>query len=286
MPTIITTWKFGAPANEAAWPVLAEGGTALDATIAGATYCELDESVDNVGYGGLPDADGNVSLDASVMDHMGRCGAVACVRKVLHVAQLARRVMERTPHVMLVGESADRFAIEQGFQPQNLLSPAAAESYRKWRASNRPQPAGHDTITLLARDKAGRLAGTCSTSGTAWKKPGRVGDSPIIGAGMYVDGQVGAAGATGIGEEVVPVCGSYAVVENMRRGMEPLEAIRDVLQRVLARRAGDPNTDVSLIALRADGAYAGMSLRKATKFFYAVRKDSGPEVIEAPTLFP
>jgi len=283
-PVLITTWTFGGPANEAAWPILAAGGPALDATIAGATHCEADASVDNVGYGGLPDASGRVSLDACVMDHRGRCGGVACVRRVLHVAQLARRVMERSGHVLLAGDDADRFALAHGFPEQNLLAPAAAVRYREWLAANpKPAAAGHDTITLLGLDRAGRLAGTCSTSGVAWKLPGRVGDSPIIGAGLYVDGKVGAAGATGVGEEVIRVCGSFAVVENMRRGMEPINAIRDVLKRIVDRR-GDADTDVSLIALRADGAYAGMSIRKQTKFFYALRRESDGEVVEAPTL--
>ncbi|HEX8911537.1 MAG TPA: N(4)-(beta-N-acetylglucosaminyl)-L-asparaginase [Humisphaera sp.] len=283
-PVLITTWPFGGPANEAAWPILAAGGPALDATIAGATYCEADETVDNVGFGGLPDASGRVSLDACVMDHRGRCGGVACVRRVLHVAQVARRVMERTKHVLLVGPDADRFAIEQGFPEQDLLSPAAAARYQEWLAANpKPPPGGHDTITLLGLDRAGHLAGTCSTSGTAWKLPGRVGDSPIVGAGLYVDGKVGAAGATGVGEELVRVCGSFAVVENMRRGMEPVDAIRDVLKRIVDRR-GDAETDVSLIALRSDGAYAGMSIRRQTRFFYALRRESGGEVIEAPVL--
>src|SRR5687767_8482663 len=227
---VIATWPFGLPASQAAWRVLSAGGAALDAAVEGVTSCEDDESVDSVGYGGLPDAAGEVTLDASVMDDRGRCGSVACLRRVRHPARVARLVMEKTPHVLLVGELATRFALEQGFKEENLLSPRAAEAYRTWTREHpglaRPAgPAGqrgHDTIGMLALGRDGRLAGACSTSGRAFKLPGRVGDSPIVGAGLYVDGEVGAASATGVGEEVIKVCGSYAVVEAMRRGAGPL----------------------------------------------------------------
>jgi N4-(beta-N-acetylglucosaminyl)-L-asparaginase len=242
-----------------------------------------------VGFGGLPDADGEVTLDASVMDHAGRCGAVACLRRVRHAARVARRVMERTPHVMLAGEAATRFALEQGFAESNLLSDEAARKYAEWRKRGAGDQlggggAGHDTIGMLALDIGGALAGACSTSGRPFKLPGRVGDSPIIGAGLYVDGRVGAATATGEGEQVMKVCGSFAIVENMRRGMGPREAVEDALRRVLKQRGGDRGTDVSFLALRADGETAGMSLRRETNFRFALLTPAGKALVTAECL--
>src|SRR4051812_17151816 len=284
---VLSTWPFGVPANAAAWTVLAGGGTSLEAEQAGATQCEFDPSVDSVGLGGLPDASGEVTLDASIMDHDGRCGAVACLTRVVNAVGVARRVMEATPHVMLVGDAARRFAVEQGFPEADLLTEAAAAKYREWRGRH-PMPGsvapqGHDTLGILALDSAGHLAGACSTSGVAFKLPGRVGDSPIIGAGLYVPGGIGAASATGVGEEMIKVCGSFAIVEHMRRGLPPREAIEEVLRRVLARRDGDANTDVSFIALRADGRAAGMSLRPQTHFKYALTRGGQTELVTAPT---
>jgi isoaspartyl peptidase/L-asparaginase-like protein (Ntn-hydrolase superfamily) len=302
-PVVIATWPFGLPASEAAWRVLRAGGAALDAVVDGATFCEDDESVDSVGYGGLPDASGEVTLDASVMDHRGRCGAVACLRRVRHAARVARAVMERTPHVMLAGDAATAFALAQGFCEENLLSPRAREAYQKWTAArsgvnapdsaqprvNDPRttaPRSHDTIGLLALDGAGTPAGACTTSGRAYKLPGRVGDSPIIGAGLYVDGEVGAATATGLGEEVMRVCGSFDAVERMRRGAEPAEALAEVLRRVAryVDRRTRPDADVSLLALRRDGMWAGMTLRAETNFQFAVVDADGSRLVTAPPL--
>src|SRR5579871_4034138 len=219
VPVVISTWPFGMSANEVAWGLLAKGGAALDAVESGIIHCEDDTSVDSVGWGGLPDAEGEVTLDASIMDHQGRCGAVACLHRVRHAIKVARMVMELTPHVMLAGESATRFAIDHGLPQTNLLSPQAGKSFDDWRLAEGAEP-GHDTIGMLAIDAKGNLAGGCSTSGTKFKLPGRVGDSPIVGAGLYLLPGIGAASATGVGEEVMKVCGSFSVVENMRRGME------------------------------------------------------------------
>lgn len=287
LPIVISTWPFGMAANEAAWTVLSAGGSVLDGVVAGASECEEDPAVDSVGLGGLPDSGGEVTLDACVMDHRGECGAVAGMKRIVHAARVARRVMEATPHVMLVGESATRFAVAQGFAETNLLTPKAAAAYEKWKrtgerpvlAHGAPPPAGHDTIGLLALDAAGALAGACTTSGRAFKLPGRVGDSPIIGAGLYIDAAVGGAAATGVGEEVMKVCGSFTVVENMRRGMAPREAIADALARIARRRGGDIATDVSFIALRRDGEAAGMSLRAETKFQYALFRPGAKRLI-------
>ena len=297
---VIATWPFGLPASQAAWRVLSAGGAALDAAVDGATYCEDDESVDSVGYGGVPDASGEVTLDASVMDHRGGCGAVACLHRVRHAAKVARAVMERTVHVMLSGEAATAFAVSQGFAEDDLLSPRARESYEKWKSARPPSaaqqgvqprsaghhPLGHDTIGILALDAHGTLAGACTTSGRAFKLPGRVGDSPIIGAGLYVDGEVGAATATGLGEEVVRVCGSFDAVERMRRGAEPAEALAGVLRRITCYvdRRTRRDADISLLALRRDGLWAGMTLRPETNFQFAVVDASGGRLVKAPSL--
>jgi isoaspartyl peptidase/L-asparaginase-like protein (Ntn-hydrolase superfamily) len=303
-PVVIATWPFGLPAVRAAWAVLARRGTSLDAVVEAATYCEDDESVDSVGYGGLPDASGEVTLDAAVMDHRARCGSVACLRRVRHAAKVARAVMEKTPHVMLAGEAATAFALAQGFREEDLLSPRAAEPYARWRAeregagSPRTGPApstvaqprvndapvnSHDTIGILAVDGTGVPGAACTTSGRAFKLPGRVGDSPIIGAGLYVDGKVGAATTTGVGEEVIRVCGSYAAVDLMRRGAEPAEALAEVLRRVEANRGGR-DVDVSLLALRNDGAWAGMTLRAETNFQFAVADAAGAGLVSGGVL--
>ena len=286
LPVVISTWAFGMAANDAAWRVLSSGGTALDGVVAGASQCEEDPEVDSVGLGGLPDADGEVTLDACVMDHRGECGSVAGMKRIVHAARVARRVMEVTPHVMLVGEGATRFALSQGFVETNLLTPRAARAYEDWKRTGirppprhgTPQPTDHDTIGLLALDTRGVIAGACTTSGRAFKLPGRVGDSPIIGSGLFVDAAVGGASATGTGEEIMKVCGSFAIVENMRRGMAPEEAVADVLGRVARRRGGNTDTDVSFIALRADGHAAGGSLRPQTKFQYALFRPGSKEL--------
>ena len=300
-PVVIATWPFGLPASRAAWAVLRRGGAALDAAVEGATYCEDDESVDSVGYGGLPDSSGEVTLDACVMDHRARCGAVACLRRIRHAAKVARAVMDHTPHVMLAGEAATAFARSQGFTESNLLAPRAAEAYARWRAErpgNAAQPRGnapadrslpadrsHDTIGVLALGADAKLAGACTTSGRAYKLPGRVGDSPLIGAGLYVDGKVGAATATGLGEEVIRVCGSFAAVELMRRGAEPAHALAEVLRRVAANNP-PPGADVSLLALRNDGAWAGMTLRAETDFQFAVVDAEGGRLVRGAVVPP
>lgn len=282
IPIVISTWPFGMPANEVAWKLLLAGRSAIDAIEAGIMHCEDDPGVDSVGWGGLPDASGEVTLDASIMDHLGRCGAVACLHRVRHAIRVARMVMEKTPHVMLAGEAATDFALKHGLPQTNLLSPQAGKVYDQWR-QNLPER-GHDTIGMLAIDAHRYIGGGCSTSGLKFKLPGRVGDSPIIGSGLYVSPGVGAAAATGHGEEVMKVCGSYAVVDHMRRGLEPREAIAQVLQEILRRRDGRADTDVSFIALRADGAYAGLTLRPKTMFKYAVITPGDERLINASSL--
>lgn len=238
-PKVISTWR-NIDANAVAWKVLQAGGYALDAVEAGARVPEANPNDTSVGYGGLPDRDGFVTLDASIMDEKANCGAVAFVRGYRHVVSIARRVMEKTPHIMLVGNGAEQFAAQQGFKQEKLLTPASEKAWREWlkKAEYKPyhNPGQHDTIGILALDSQGRLCGACTTSGMAFKMHGRVGDSPIIGAGLYVDGEVGAATATGVGEEMIRIAGSHTVVELMRQGYTPQQACEEAVKRVIKKR--------------------------------------------------
>ena len=298
---MVSTWDFGAAANAAGVAVRASGGSALDMVEAGGRVAEADESNSSVGLGGLPDRDGRVTLDACIMAWNGDIGAVCALEDVVHAVSVARRVMERTPHTMLVGEGARSFAIEQGFEPQNLLTPAAEAAWREWlkTANYAPRinsentdwrsmpggPGNHDTIGLLAIGADQRMAGACTTSGMAFKMRGRVGDSPLIGAGLYVDDEVGGATATGVGEDVVRVAGAHSVVEAMRHGMDPVAACRSVIER-LARLRGArvAASQVALLALDKTGRAGAFALQPG--FTYAVTDAAGQTRIErAAALF-
>ena len=298
---MVSTWDFGAAANAAGVAVRASGGSALDMVEAGGRVAEADETNSSVGLGGLPDRDGRVTLDACIMAWNGDIGAVCALENVVHAVSVARRVMERTPHTMLVGEGARSFAIEQGFEPQNLLTPAAEAAWREWlkTANYAPRinsentdwrsmpggPGNHDTIGLLAIGADQRMAGACTTSGMAFKMRGRVGDSPLIGAGLYVDDEVGGATATGVGEDVVRVTGAHAVVEAMRHGMDPVAACRSVIER-LARLRGArvAASQVALLALDKTGRAGAFALQPG--FTYAVTDAAGQTRIErAAALF-
>jgi N4-(beta-N-acetylglucosaminyl)-L-asparaginase len=253
---VVSTWDFGVAANQAAWEVISKGGSALDAVEAGARVPEADLKNHSVGRAGYPDRDGHVSLDASIMDEKGNCGAVAALEHIAHPVSVARRVMEKTPHVLLVGDGALQFALEQGFPREELLTPESEQAWEEWLKSAKYQPVAnsemgtygkgpsampgdknnHDTLGILALDKQGRLSGACTTSGMAWKLRGRVGDSPIIGAGLYVDGEVGAATSTGVGEEVIRNVGSFLVVELMRQGLSPQKACEAAVKRIIKRK--------------------------------------------------
>jgi N4-(beta-N-acetylglucosaminyl)-L-asparaginase len=286
-PCVISTWDFGVAANQAAWAVLSKGGRALDAVEAGARVPEADLKNHFVGRAGYPDRDGHVTLDASIMDEHGDCGAVAGLEHIAHPISVARRVMERTPHVLLVGEGAFQFALEQGFPREELLTPESRAAWRDWlkTADYHPVANGevggydkslgvpggkgnHDTIGMLAIDAAGNLAGACTTSGMAWKMHGRVGDSPIIGAGLYVDNEVGAATSTGVGEEVIRNAGSFLVVELMRQGRSPQAACKQAVARILARKPEAKNIQVGFLAIDKRGRVGAWSIQKG--FTYAL----------------
>lgn len=279
---VVSTWDFGVGANQVAWKTLATGGSALDAVEAGARWAESDLCNPTVGRCGNPDRDGVLSLDASIMDGDGRCGSVAALSDIAHPVSVARRVMEQTPHVMLVGEGAQQFAVQQGFERRKLLTPEAEKAWREWlktaqytpeiNAERRSRPgdsSNHDTLGMLAIDAQGRLAGACTTSGMAWKMHGRVGDSPIIGAGLYVDNEVGAATASGVGEEMIRNAASFLVVELMRQGRSPAEACREAIARVVRKRPEASKTlQVCFLALNKHGEVGAYALHRG--FVYAV----------------
>lgn len=279
---VVSTWDFGVGANQVAWKTLSAGGSALDAVEAGARWAESDLCNPTVGRCGNPDRDGVLSLDASIMDGDGRCGSVAALSDIAHPVSVARRVMEQTPHVMLVGEGAQQFAVQQGFERKKLLTPEAEKAWREWlktaqytpeiNAERRSRPgdsSNHDTLGMLAIDAQGRLAGACTTSGMAWKMHGRVGDSPIIGAGLYVDNEVGAATASGVGEEMIRNAASFLVVELMRQGRSPAEACREAIARVVRKRPVASRTlQVCFLALNKHGEVGAYALHRG--FVYAV----------------
>jgi isoaspartyl peptidase/L-asparaginase-like protein (Ntn-hydrolase superfamily) len=327
-PAILSTWSFGPVANGPGMAILDAGGSALDAVVAAATAVENDPSINSVGIGGLPDADGRVSLDGCVMTDPNRCGSVAVLRRHANPCAIARRVMEKTIHVMLAGEGADTFADREGFPSCELLTPHAKSEWEKWAHDPRnidrlkyqgwipPQnveeqarsgsggtglgfdrpvhrvrggdgpSASHDTVSILAIDKHTHLAGACSTSGMAFKVPGRIGDSPIIGHGLYVDQQAGAAAATGNGELVMGTCGSFLAVELMRRGASPLDAILEVLRRISERFELGPDHQIAMIALAAPprdhkqwGGWASAAIRPG--FRHTITDGGGTRVEEA-----
>ncbi len=236
-PKVISTWNHGLPANEAAWKILSNQGSALDAAEKGVMVVEADPKSTSVGYGGLPDRDGNVTLDACIMDHLGNAGSVSFLQHIKHPISVARKVMEDTSHVMLVGDGALKFAIDQGFEKEDLLTEESRKQWKKWKEESEYMPAinseNHDTIGMICQDESGNLSGSCTTSGAAYKMYGRVGDSPIIGAGLYVDNDYGAAVATGMGELMLKTLGSFLVVELIRQGASAQEACEAAIQRIV-----------------------------------------------------
>ncbi len=278
-PLFVSTWPFGKDANDRSLEVFEGGGSILDAVEMGIHVPEADASNASVGLGGIPNAEGVVQLDACIMDGEGqRAGSVAGIEDILHPISVARRVMDDTKHVMLVGEGARQFALSQGFEEVNLLTEDQRQKWEKWK-KDQHKADNHDTIALLGVDASGHIAGGCSTSGWGYKLPGRVGDSPILGSGLYVDGQVGAAGATGLGENVMRYCASFLVVEYMRQGMHPEEACVAAIRRVVV---ADPRPIVDLhinfVALDKGGRYGAAGTNEGFK--YSVTYPGYSEVLE------
>ena len=270
-PIILSTWSHGLPANDAGWKVLQNGGSAMDAAEAGARIPEADPTSTSVGLGGLPDEKGNVTLDACVMDSTGNAGSVAFLQNFKHPVSVARKVMEDTKHVMLVGEGARQFAVSQGFEEMDLLTDESLEAWEKWKKKRREMTPHetHDTISVLVQDKNGDLAGACTTSGWAYKLHGRVGDSPIIGAGLFVDNEIGCAAATGLGEEVIKTTGSFLVVELMRQGYDPTAACKEALHRVIKAHNGNPDFQIAYIAIRKDGKIGSACIKWSFEYALA-----------------
>lgn len=293
-PVVISTWDSGMAVNAAAWKVLSAGGRALDAVEAGAIHIENEINC-CVGLGGYPDRDGIVTLDSCIMDEHANCGAVAGLERIKHPVSVARKVMELTPHVILVGAGAQQFALENGFQLEAAsLSEEAKKAYAEWlktseykpvinienRKTNGPfAPAffedgtpNHDTMGLVAMDTKGNLSGAVTTSGMAFKLHGRVGDSPIIGAGLFVDNEVGAATSSGTGEEVIRICGTHLVVEYMRQGYSPEKACKKAVERIVNRDRKKAGTlQVGFLAMNKNGEYGAYAIQKG--FVFSVKNE-------------
>ena len=286
-PIIVSTWLHGIPANEASIKALKKNGSALDAVEAGVRVTEADAENQSVGLGGRPDSEGNVTLDACIMDSDGNAGSVAFLQNIKHPISVARKVMEKTDHVMLAGKGALKFALENGFKKENLLTEQSRKEWLEWKKDNTIKDSwgpndDHDTITSLAQDNDGNLSGACTTSGLAYKLHGRVGDSPIIGAGMYVDNEVGAAGATGMGELVMKTCGSFLVVELMRQGYSAMEACNEAVDRIIKQEGGKTKLQVGYIALGKDGSIGYSSIQKG--FQYALYKNGVNKLFDVKSL--
>lgn len=287
-PIILSTWNHGVPANADAWAKLKETGSILDAVEAGVRNTELDMENLSVGLQGLPDREGITTLDASIMLGDGSCGSVAFVRQVKHPISLARAVMEKTPHVMLAGEGARQFAIAQGFpMEEEKLSPKAQVEYDKWKVTSQYKPIinveNHDTIGMIGLDASGKLAGSCTTSGLAYKMHGRIGDSPIIGAGLFVDDEVGAATATGLGESIIRICGSFLIVELMRQGRSPQEACEEAVRRLVAKNKNIKDIQAGFLAINKEGEVGAFAVYPG--FNYAQATESGNVLIDSASHF-
>lgn len=298
-PIVISTWDSGMAVNEAAWGILSKNGTALDAVETGARH--IEDKIDCcVGLGGYPDRDGFVTLDSCIMDHNANCGAVAGIERIKHPVSVARKVMENTPHVILVGAGAQQFAIENGFKLEPFeLSESAKKAYENWLKKSEYNPvinienkkqngpfapnffedgtANHDTMGLVAMDTTGNLSGAVTTSGMAFKLHGRAGDSPIIGAGLYVDNEIGAATSSGTGEEVIRICGTHLVVEFMRQGYSPEKACKKAVERIVKRDKEKAKTlQVGFLAINKKGQYGAYAILKG--FVFSVKSENENQI--------
>lgn len=282
-PVVISTWKNHA-ANAAAMSVIENGGAAVDAVEAGVRVVEADPKDQSVGYGGLPDRRGKVTLDACIMDSGGNAGSVCFLEHIKHPVSVARKVMDNTPHVILAGKGALKFALENGFKKENLLTEASKKAWKAWKKAAVYQPVinieNHDTIGMLAIDHKGNIAGACTTSGLAYKMHGRVGDSPIIGAGLFVDNEVGAAAATGLGEAVLKTLGSFLVVELMRQGKTPDEACKEAVIRI-AKDKARKDFQVGFVAINKKGVHGAYALQPG--FNFVVNRENESQLNDSPS---
>jgi len=305
-PIVISTWDAGLAANQGAWAILSKGGRALDAVEAGVMITEASQNC-CVGLGANPDRDGFVTLDACIMDEFFNCGSVAFLERIKHPISVARRVMEKTPHVMLVGEGAQKFAVSEGFPlEEQKLSPNAQRAYDEWLKKSEYKPVinienksshgpsaelpevnefNHDTIGMVAMDANGNLSGSCTTSGMGFKMRGRLGDSPIIGAGLFVDNEVGACTATGQGEDVIRIAGSHTVVELMRQGLSPEAACKKAVERIVkVKKDKAKDIQVAFLALNKKGVAGAFAIHKG--FSYALKTEGVDKLFPSKSLFP
>ena len=285
-PIVLSTWVHGLEANRAAWEILSKGGKAVDAVEHGVRVTEADLANRSVGVGGRPDRDGHVTLDACIMDEKSRCGAVAFMEGIAHPISVARAVMETTQHVMLVGEGAEKFAIENGFEQAKMPITEVKKDWQNWKKENKDlfkkpiiNHENHDTIGMIAMDAHGDLSGACTTSGWAYKMRGRVGDSPIIGAGLFVDNEIGAATSTGLGEAIIRVAGSSMVVELMRHGYTPLDACKEVVNRIIKKHSDLTNLQCGFIAIDKKGNIGSYSVYAG--FNFALKTATEDKMVDA-----
>ena len=305
-PIVISTWDAGLRANKAAWEILRNGGRALDAVEKGVMVTEAEQNC-CVGLGANPDRDGFVTLDACIMDEFSNCGSVAFIERIKHPIAVARKVMEKTPHVMLVGSGAQQFAVAEGFPlEEQKLSPNAQNNYNNWLKESEYKPPAinveskqghgpfapykladgewnHDTIGMVAMDTNGNLSGSCTTSGAGFKMRGRLGDSPIIGAGLFVDNEVGACTATGQGEDVIRVAGSHSVIELMRQGLSPEAACKKIIERIMRiKKEKAKDIQVAFLAINKKGQVGAYSIHKG--FEYAIRTNEMEKIVKAKSI--
>ena len=285
IPIVIATWNV--PASTAkAWEVLQDGGASIDAIEQGCMVEEANAEGQSVGLGGLPDRDGRVTLDACIMNKEGDYGAVVCMQNIVHPISVARKVMEDTPHVILAGIGAEKFALESGFKKENLLTETSKKAWEKWKKTSEYKPIinieNHDTIGMLAIDKNGDISGGCTTSGLAYKMAGRVGDSPIIGSGLFIDNEVGGATATGLGEEVLKTVGSFLIVELMRQGKSPQEACEEAIRRIIKKSPDFKDFQVGYIAVNKKGETGAYSIHEG---FYTTTYKNDKNESEAPDFY-
>lgn len=287
---VLSTWNFGLKANEAAAEAFQKGGKSVDMVEAAGRRMEDDLSELSIGLGGFPDRDGHTTLDACIMDHHGKAGSVCFLEQIKHPVSVARAIMDKTPHVVLVGEGAQQFAVNNGFELDNYKNPEAVKAWKEWLVKSEYKPVinieNHDTIGILAMDAQGDISGACTTSGLAFKMRGRVGDSPIIGSGLYVDNEVGAATATGLGETILRSCSSFLIVELMRQGMSPQAACEEAIQRLV--KINTPGIlkvedyQACFLACNAAGEIGAYSVHPG--FTYAIWKEGKAEVVPSKSL--
>lgn len=284
---MISTWSHGQPANQAGWKKLEAGGSSLDAVEEGARQTESDVTNRSVGIGGMPDREGHVTLDACIMDWESNCGSVGCLEGIAHPISVAKHIMQNTPHVMLVGAGAKQYALKHKFETIKTPLPEVKKEWEKWKKEQaemvkKPEinHENHDTIGLLAIDKQGRISGACTTSGWAYKLPGRLGDSPIIGSGLFVDQEVGGAVATGLGESIIRIAGAHTVVELMRQGKSPEQACKETVERLIRKHKDMTGLQCAFIAINTKGEVGGFSVYNG--FNYALKTNDRDELIDTP----